>query len=164
MPAPSRARLIGLFAYAAAMGWLEGVVVVYIRSIVGIAYGEGVPAEAVVMQRMRSLPWLLGVEQSREAATLVMLAAVAWIAARGWRGRLGALLICFGTWDIVYYVALSIMVGWPTSLITMDLLFLIPPHPLWYQPVWLPVAISAVMIAAGVVLFLRAAAPEPRTV
>jgi hypothetical protein len=36
---------------------------------------------------------------------------------------------------------------------TMDLLFLIPPHPWWYQPVWVPVVISVVMIAVGFKLF-----------
>ena len=45
------------------------------------------------------------------------------------------------------------MLRWPPSLATMDLLFLIPPHPWWYQPVWMPVAISCVMIGAGLVLF-----------
>lgn len=159
IPASPRSRLVALFAFAAAMGWLEGVVVVYIRAILGIAHGEAIPAEADVMGRLRSIPWLLGTEQSREMATLVMLVAVAWVAAGGWRGRLGALLICFGTWDIVYYVALYALLGWPTSLASMDLLFLIPPHPLWYQPVWVPVAISALMIASGVALFLRAAGP-----
>jgi hypothetical protein len=33
---------------------------------------------------------------------------------------------------------------------SMDLLFLIPPHRWWYQPVWAPVLISCVMIGVGV--------------
>ena len=55
----------------------------------------------------------------------------------------------FGIWDIVYYVGLVAMVGWPTSLGAMDMLFLIPAHRWWYQPVWVPVSISCVMIAFG---------------
>jgi hypothetical protein len=32
-------------------------------------------------------------------------------------------------------------------------LFLIPPGPWWNQPVWVPVAISAVMVVVGMRLF-----------
>jgi hypothetical protein len=156
-PGSPGARLMALSAFAIAMGWLEGVVVVYIRSLLGMERGQPMPEPAAVMERLRSVPWLIGTEQTREVATLVMLAAVAWVAAGAWRERLGALLVCFGVWDITYYVALFAMLRWPPGLGTMDLLFLIPPHPIWYQPVWVPVAISAVMIAAGATLFGRRA-------
>jgi hypothetical protein len=148
-------RLAAVIVYAGAMGWLEGVVVVYIRALLGIAHTEGLPRADEVMQRMATLPWLMPTEQAREAATLLMLAAVAVLAGTTWRARFGAFLICFGVWDIVYYVALRALIGWPDSLAAMDLLFLIPPHPWWYQPVWVPVAISVVMIGVGVRLFIK---------
>ncbi len=161
-PAPQRARLLALIAFAIAMGWLEGVVVVYIRALIGIERGDAMPHGADVVERLRAVPWLMVTEQTREMATLVMLAAVAWVAGRAWRARLGALLVCFGVWDIIYYVALRAMLGWPPSLATMDVLFLIPPHPIWYQPVWVPVAISAAMITIGTMLFAREdLAPRP---
>jgi hypothetical protein len=156
IPGPARARLIALAVFAVAMGWLEAVVVVYIRALTGLGHGATVPDPAEVAARLRAVPWLIGTEQTREFATLVMLAAVAWIAARAWRARLGAFLLCFGAWDIAYYAALFALLRWPSSLATMDVLFLIPPSPLWYQPVWVPVAISCVMIVAGAVLFARA--------
>jgi hypothetical protein len=148
--APPRGRLVALIVFAAAMGWLEGVVVVYIRGLLGIAHGPTFPPQREIMARMAALPWLVPTEQTREAATLVMLAAAAWLASRGWRARAGAFLVAFGVWDIVYYVALYALLRWPPSLATMDLLFLIPPGPWWYQPVWLPVAISCGMIAGGI--------------
>jgi hypothetical protein len=156
--APPRARLLALAAFAAAMGWLEGVVVVYIRALTGIGHGADVPDPAGVAERLRAVPWLIGTEQTRELATLVMLLGVAWAVARPWGAKLGAFLFCFGIWDISYYGALYALLRWPPSLATLDLLFLIPPSPLWYQPVWVPVAISAVMIVAGAVLFARGAA------
>jgi hypothetical protein len=159
--APARARLIALAVFAVAMGWLEAVVVVYIRALTGLGHGAEVPEPAEVARRLGTVPWLIGTEQTRELATIVMLAAVAVVAARAWRARLGAFLLCFGVWDIVYYVALYALLRWPPGLATRDVLFLIPPSPLWYQPVWVPVAISCGMIAAGVALFARAEAGPP---
>jgi hypothetical protein len=150
---PSRSRLAALLVFAAAMGWLEGVVVVYIRDLIGLARGEGMPEVAEVMRRVHALPWLLPTEQTREAATIAMLAAVAWLAGDRLRSRFGAFLVVFGVWDIVYYAALFALLRWPPGFTTMDVLFFIPPSPLWHQPVWVPLAISAGMIGAGLRLF-----------
>jgi len=150
-------RLFVLAIFAAAMGWLEAVVVVYIRALLGVAHGPATPAPDELARRLASLPWIIGTEQGRELSTLVMLAAVAWLAAPRARARLGAFLVAFGTWDIVYYLALYALLRWPPSPTTPDLLFLIPPGPWWMQPVWVPIAISALMIAGGVWLFARPA-------
>ena len=147
-PSP-RIRFAVLAVFAAAMGWLEGVVVVYIRGLLGVAQHDALPRGDEVMRRFAALPWLLRAEQSRELATLVMLATVAWLTGDRARSRIGGFLIAFGIWDIVYYVALYAMLGWPASPMDMDVLFLIPPHPWWSQPVWVPIAISCLLIAAG---------------
>lgn len=155
-PARGRdARLGALVLFATAMGWLEGVVVVYIRGLFDMGHGAPIPPPGDVVERFGRMPWLLPTEQSREVATILMLAAVAWLAARGWRARMGAFLVIFGVWDIVYYLALYAMLRWPPSLTALDVLFLIPPGPWWTQPVWLPVVISMVMIAVGGVLFRK---------
>jgi hypothetical protein len=155
-PLTTRRRLAILVLFATAMGWLEAVVVVYIRGLLGIARHDTIPAAGEVMRRLAALPWLLPTEQTREAATLLMLATVAVLSATTFRSRFGAFLVLFGTWDIVYYVGLYALLRWPPSLMTMDLLFLLPPHPWWYQPVWVPVLVSCVMIGLGLRLYLRA--------
>jgi hypothetical protein len=152
---PGRPGLVPLVLFAVAMGWLEGVVVVYIRALLGLAHGEAYPPARAVIARMAALPWLVPTEQTREVATLLMLAMAARLAAPRARPRFGAFLVCFGVWDLTYYVALWLMLRWPPSLASMDLLFLIPPGPWWYQPVWVPVAISCGMIFAGVRMFRR---------
>jgi hypothetical protein len=146
-------RLAILAVFAAAMGWLEAVVVVYLRALLGIAHGSAAPAPDEWTRRLASLPWLLGTEQGREVATLVMLVTIAWLAAPRLLPRLGAFLVAFGTWDIAYYAALFLLLRWPPGLTTLDLLFLIPPGPWWIQPVWVPIAISCGMIALGAWLF-----------
>ena len=147
---PVTRRVAALFVFAAAMGWLEAVVVVYIRAVIGLARTETIPVPEEIARRFAEHPWLMPTEQGREVATLLMLGAIAWIAADSARRRMGAFLICFGVWDIAYYLGLYSLLRWPPNLLTMDLLFLIPPHPWWYQPVWIPVAISCVMIAIGI--------------
>jgi len=149
----SRAAYLTLFA--AAMGWLEAVVVIYLRDVAGLSHRGPLPGAGEIMSRLHSIPWLLPTEQTREAATMVMLATVAWLAGDGPRSRFGAFIAIFGIWDIAYYVGLWALIGWPTSLGAMDLLFLLPPHRWWYQPVGLPIVISLVMIAVGFWLFLE---------
>lgn len=54
---------------------------------------------------------------------------------------------------IAYYIALYALLRWPQNVATLDLLFLIPPGPWWIQLVWVPVAISGLLVAAGSRLF-----------
>jgi hypothetical protein len=154
------ARLVALLVFAAAMGWFEAVVVVYIREMLGIVRTEAFPPYEQVMARIRSVSWLLSVEQLREAATIGMLAAVGYLAAGTWRARFGAFLLVFGVWDIIYYVALYALLRWPPSLATWDLLFLIPPGPWWYQPVWAPMLFASGMIGVGVYLMRNDRSPS----
>ncbi len=136
-------RIATLLAYAAAMGLLEGVVVIYLRRLLGVGVGSVVaPPQGAVWASVR------GMELARELATLVMISSVALLAARGWRPRLGAFAFVFGVWDLVYYVALAALVGWPRSLLDRDLLFLIPAP--WWGPVLAPVLIAALLVVGGV--------------
>jgi len=154
-------RVTWIVVFAAAMGWLEGVVVVYIRALLGFAKGDASPGADEMVRALHSLPWLVTTEQTREAATLIMLVALAALAGRTLRSRFGAFLTAFGVWDITYYIALYVLVGWPPSLNTRDLLFLLPEHPLWVQPVWVPVVISSVMVVGGIALQVDPRAPGP---
>jgi hypothetical protein len=87
------------------------------------------------------------VELVREAATLVMFAVVGCLAGRTWRQRAGYAAIAFGLWDILYYVFLRPISGWPNTLLDWDILFLLPLP--WWGPVIAPVSIAVVMILWG---------------
>jgi hypothetical protein len=154
------ARYGVLLAFAGAMGWFEAVVVVYLRGLLGIGRQETIPTYDETIHRLSGVPWLLGTEQGRELATMIMLLAIAYLAASRWPARIGAYLIAFGVWDIVYYASLWTMLRWPASLATMDLLFLLPPHRWWYQPVWLPASIACVMTVVGTKLFFESGPPR----
>jgi hypothetical protein len=83
----------------------------------------------------------------REAATLLMLFAVGWLAGKTWRSRVGYTLLAFGVWDIFYYVFLKIITGWPHSILDWDILFLLPLP--WWGPVIAPAIIATLMILFG---------------
>ena len=56
-------------------------------------------------------------------------------------------------WDIFYYVWLWVFLGWPPSLFTMDVLFLIPVP--WTGPVLAPVIVSVGLIVGSLMLLDR---------
>ncbi len=86
-------------------------------------------------------------ELARELATLVMHFTVGVLAGQTWRARFGYMAVCFGVWDICYYLFLKVMCGWPNSLLDWDILFLIPLP--WWGPVIAPVSIAILMILWG---------------
>jgi hypothetical protein len=132
-------------AFAAAFGFVEAAVVVYLRHI---AYPDGFQFPLRTIDQR-----LMGVEIAREAATLVMLVSVARLAVTGGLRRFAVFAFCFGVWDIVYYAALRVCVGWPASLLDWDVLFLIPLP--WTSPVLAPVLVSLTLIAASMTLLAR---------
>lgn len=124
------------------MGFLEAIVVVYVRMIY---YPEGFEFPLALLP-----PAVLSIEWIREIATLVMLATVGIIAGRNNLQRLFYALFAFGVWDIIYYVALKIFLAWPASFLTWDLLFLIPIP--WFGPVLAPVICSVTMIIMAILI------------
>ena len=132
-------RLAPVALFAAAFACAEAAVVVYLRRVTGVVE-----------------PWLdpgifdatiAAIEVGREAATLVMLAALGWASGRNAQTRIGYALFAFGLWDILYYVWLKVMLGWPASILTPDILFLIPLP--WWGPVLTPVLIAMLLVTAG---------------
>jgi hypothetical protein len=99
------------------------------------------------------VPELAWIEIGREAATMVMLGGVGYLAAGGLAGRIGAFAVAFGIWDIFYYVFLWLFAGWPSSPLAPDVLFLIPLP--WWGPVISPVLAAVVIVMAGTAAMAR---------
>jgi hypothetical protein len=135
--------------FAVAMAWVEAACVYDLRVLV----------DRLEPYQSNPLPMsgaLGGIELVREAATLVMLAAVGGLAGRTARARLAYMAIAFGLWDIFYYVWLKVMCDWPTSPFDWDVLFLLPLP--WWGPVIAPASIALLMIVWGT---LATASPDP---
>lgn len=166
-----RRIVVGLFLFGISFGYVEAAVVIYLRALYeplrerltpGRAPGDLFPL--VDSGRMVSVApetkRLLEVEVIREAATLIMLAAAAMLVAGERSFWLPAFSIAFGVWDISFYLFLKLWIDWPASLLTWDLLFLLPVP--WASPVLAPVLVSLTIIGCGLAALYRPVYIRPR--
>jgi hypothetical protein len=132
-------RFLLLALFGIAMAHLEGVVVVYLRKVLGILDTDS------NKKSLDDFPKeLLFIEKTREAATIVMLITLSFLAGNSWMEIALVFLWTFAFWDLFYYVSLYLLIKWPPKFTTMDVLFLIPRP--WIVPVWVPVGISTITI------------------
>lgn len=136
-----------LAIFGIAMAHFEGVVVVYLRKALGMLDSES-NKESVEKFPKR----YLYIEMTREAATIIMLAVIAYLVGTTWIERGVFFLWTFAFWDLFYYLSLYILIKWPPTLKTIDVLFLIPVP--WIAPVWFPVGVSSLTIIVIAVLCL----------
>ena len=135
-------KIFWILVFGIAMALVEAAVVVYLRALY---YPEGF-----------AFPWKiittrhLIVELGRETATILMLVSVAALIGKRFWEKFAYFIICFGFWDIFYYLWLKLALGWPSSLLDWDILFLIPLP--WIGPVIAPISIAIMMILAGLLI------------
>ena len=156
-----KTTILKVIVFAVAFAFVEAAVVVYLRHLLestqsdvgkneillplpGIAFLEPQTAIKIINNTA-----LLNVEQIREAATLVMLAAVAMLAAKKPKEWLAYFFLAFGIWDIFYYIFLNLTIGWPKNLFDLDIFFLLPTP--WAGPVIVPVLISIVLVIGSLI-------------
>ncbi len=131
--------LMVLFIYGMAMALVETAVVVYLRDLY---YPHGFLIHGA--NDLAIFPkQILRVELWREAATIVMLATVGYLAFNDTKNRFLAFVFTFSVWDLGYYLFLFIFLAWPASLSTLDVYFLIPMA--WIGPVWFPLILFSIL-------------------
>jgi len=141
-------KVLLLAIFGIAMAHLEGVVVVYLRKALGMLDSESNKVSIEKFPRR-----FLNIEMTREAATIIMLLVIACLTGVSWAERGVFFLWTFAFWDLFYYISLYVLIKWPPSLNTIDVLFLIPKP--WIAPVWFPIGISTLTILViSLLLFL----------
>ena len=130
--------LLGIFGIA--MGFLEAIVVIYLRQIY-YPQGFDFPLNPF-SSKIFLLEWL------REASTITMLVIIGIIAGKNFLQKFSYFLYSFAIWDIFYYVALKLLLNWPQSFLTWYILFLIPV--IWVGKVLAPIICSLTMITIAV--------------
>src|SRR3954466_7524604 len=135
MSPAARRTMLWVSAYAIAMGVLEAAVVIYLRKLYfpgGFRFPMNMIGGDIVV-----------VELWRELATVVMLASIGALAGRTRSERFALFIYAFGLWDLVYYGFLKLTLGWPESVFTWDILFLLPIP--WFGPVLAPCLVALTM-------------------
>lgn len=127
--------IIGFFAIA--MAFVETTVVFYLRKLY-YAGGFSFPLNSNIPTSIVIIEWV------RETCTIIMLLAIAFIAAKKVYQKFAYFIFAFAVWDIFYYIWLKVLLDWPQSLLTWDVLFLIPLP--WASPVIAPIIVSSTMI------------------
>jgi hypothetical protein len=152
-------HVLALVLFGTAFGYLEAAVVSYLRYLQQPIRQHLYPAQPVedlfpllrVDQAAAAGPQqrkLRFTEIGREAATIVMLAAVALTISKNLAHWAAAFVVALGSWDIIFYLFLKLLLGWPASLFTWDILFIVPVP--WVAPVIAPVVVSSAMVLAGI--------------
>jgi len=129
-------QITWLVIFSIAMAFMESAVVVYLREIY---YPEGFLFPLAPIDANIALTEVL-----REIATIIMLAGIGILTGNSSSQRFAFFLMSFAIWDIFYYIFLYALLGWPSSLFTWDILFLVPIP--WVGPVITPVIVSLLMI------------------
>jgi hypothetical protein len=153
-----------LLLFGISFGYLEAAVVVYLRAIYDPIrrriHPERRPNDLFPLitqdQLLAAGPEnerRLVIELGRELATIFMLAGFALAAGRNFNERMAAFAVAFGLWDISFYAFLKVMIHWPESFSTWDILFLIPLP--WIGPVLAPVLVSAALVVCGLISLSR---------
>ena len=135
--------LLWVTIFAITMGIFEGAVVVYLRALY---YPEGFNFPLIPLDNYIAITELI-----RELASLIMLLSVGIIAGKNFSQRFAWFIYSFAVWDIIYYVFLWLILAWPESLLTWDILFLLPVT--WTGPVLTPVLISVLMILLAMIIY-----------
>ena len=163
-----RRPLLFALIFALAFGFVESAVVVYLRAATGLL--PGVSGTLADVQRLASddyvqskslaqfPPSLLATEGFREVATIVMLVATSGLIATSAKEFSAAFLWQFAAWDLAYYAGLWLLVRWPISLKSLDVLFLIPTP--WISQVWFPILVSGLTVAAVAVSREKSTPPK----
>jgi hypothetical protein len=146
-------KLIWLTLFSIAMGFMETAIVIYLRKIY---YPSGFQFPLIPID-----PGIALIEFLREAATIIMLVGIGILTGKTSSQKFAFFVYSFAIWDLFYYLFLKLFLGWPESLFTWDILFLIPVP--WVGPVLAPCIVSLTMIVLTVsVIYSEAKGYETR--
>ena len=138
----TRFRWWAISVFALGMAFAEAATVVFLKRLY-FPDGWAFPFHPIPPEALR-------LEQGRELATLVAIAAVAFAGRPGAREGIARGLWIGGLWDLAYYGCLRALTPFPATLADLDVVFLLPNA--WILPVWAPVAGSLAAMAAAFAL------------
>ncbi|MCD4679496.1 MAG: hypothetical protein K8S00_03820 [Bacteroidales bacterium] len=139
--------VILVIVFSIAFAFIESSVVVYIRELY---YPEGFdfPLKPMAFH-------IIVTEIFRELSTIIILISIGVLTGKSNIEKFAYFILSFAIWDIFYYVFLKILIDWPESLLTWDILFFIPLT--WVGPVIAPVinSITMIILASCIIFYVQ---------
>jgi hypothetical protein len=149
-------RFCVIVVFGIAFAYIEAAVVVYLRTIF---HPDGFTFPLINFGTNPAWRHLLLTEIGREATTMVIILTGSWLVGRSRQQRFAYFLTIFAVWDIFYYIWLKVLIGWPSSIMDWDILFLIPT--IWASPVLAPLLVSLTMLIFAVIILYRYSRAKP---
>ena len=149
-------RFIIIVILIIVLAFIEAVVALYLRTIF---FPEGFVFPLVDFISDQRWLQFLRIETCREGAILAVLLCSSWLFGKDFRTRLAYFLTIFAVWDIFYYIWLKVLLGWPSSIMEWDILFLFPV--IWAGPVLAPVIIALTMLTGAMFILRRKSCGQP---
>ena len=114
-----------VIVFTVSFAFVEAAVVVYLRHLLGIGFTPPHIDRSEILFLTPGIAFLepqtavkiiadaeiLNIERMREAATLVMLAAIGVLTGRKILDKIAFFLLAFGIWDIFYYIFLTLTIA-----------------------------------------------------
>ncbi len=129
--------LIAIAALCIAIGYVDAVATFYVRGMLQVSQEGGNFAQAVTEAMP---PRIVALEQTRQAATVLVLVAMAIVAGRNLQQQFGTVFYALGGWLVLRYAAIRTITDWPAALTDIDTVLYLP-HAV-YAPVWMPIVIG----------------------
>ncbi|MCS7181411.1 MAG: hypothetical protein N2589_06695 [bacterium] len=151
-------RLIFYIIIGLALGWWEGVVVIYIREILTALQPDLTKLTIsqltipLIITREKGYS-LLFIEKTREITPIIIILCFSFLCEKKIKRKIATFFLIFAIWDLFYYLTLKILINWPPSLKTIDCLFLIPSP--WIAPVWVPIVIMVIFLLISGYIFKK---------
>jgi len=107
MKMENKNKVIVLALFGIVIAFIEAAVVIYLRELY---YPSGFSISSA--QDLLEIPSrILNIEILREAATVIMIAAVAYLSFHKNKERVVSFLLVFSIWDLFYYFFLYVLLG-----------------------------------------------------
>lgn len=164
-----KAKLTSLLTISVAMGFLNAVAAFYLREVYNaktllpsagiskrdVIFNLGditVLSKAIALKILVNSSLLIA-EEIRQVAVAALLVAFVYMLGKDMLDKVGLFIFIGGLSTLLYYAFLFAFTRWPGSLLSKDIIALVP-NPI-IMPAYIPLALSTVCLVGGVLLVFK---------
>lgn len=137
-------KMIMVSLFGVALGFLEAIHKIYLHRVISSGVAEGSSSYLASLQGSG----LLTYEQAREVGLVALILIFCLLAGGTKKEKFAYLLWTTSVYAVFRYIYLYLLVRWPDSAASQDLLLLLP-HLSWTAPVFVTLLIVAGMIISS---------------